>query len=318
MVVVALQRADSRRPRESWQSIVSNLFGMSETRLRDDNAFRGDVLRSRIGDLDFTTVACSSEFVERAARHIRQDNRDVVVLVNVKRGDLHLRQGKSECRLSSGTSLLYAPNRPFTWEHANSTEVQNVAMPRELLAAAVPQLDRHLLVPYDSRSGMWRVAKDFVGSLTGQMRRIPDNATGTYARQLIDLIAIAVEADTSELEVGNSSVRTATLRRCVGYVRQHLHDPQLAPAQIASAAGISVRYLHRIFSEAGTSVGEVVRLERLKLCHSQLADPINLKFRIAEIAYRAGFRSQAHFAHAFRTNYGISPSDRRKQALPPS
>ncbi|MFO5197532.1 hypothetical protein RCL06_24365, partial [Salmonella enterica subsp. enterica serovar Typhimurium] len=61
MVAVALRIADSRQPRASWQSIVSSLFGMSEARLRDESSFRGDALHSRIGDLDLTTVACSSE-----------------------------------------------------------------------------------------------------------------------------------------------------------------------------------------------------------------------------------------------------------------
>ncbi|MBN9085151.1 MAG: hypothetical protein BGP06_19795 [Rhizobiales bacterium 65-9] len=313
MVAVTLQRADNRQPRESWQGIVSNLFGLSEARLRDEFDFRGEAAHSRIGDLDLTTIACSSEYVERSARHINEDNREIVVLVNVRRGELHLRQGKVAHCLAAGTSLLYAPNAPFFWEHEQSTEVQNVAVPRRLLAAAVPQLDKHFLIPRNNHTGMWRVAADFVGSLSNEMLRIPDAAAGTYARQLIDLIAIAIEADSNELHIENSSVRSATLRRCIGHIRQHLHDPLLTPTHIADTVGISLRYLHRIFSDAGASVGEVILAERLKFAYARLADPMHRRLRIAEIAYRAGFRSQAHFAHAFRARYSMSPSDRRKQ-----
>jgi AraC-like DNA-binding protein len=54
-----------------------------------------------------------------------------------------------------------------------------------------------------------------------------------------------------------------------------------------------------------------MRLETSKLA---LADPQMASIQIREIARRVGFRSQAHFAAAFKSRYGISASEWRKTA----
>jgi AraC-like DNA-binding protein len=70
---------------------------------------------------------------------------------------------------------------------------------------------------------------------------------------------------------------------------------------------VSLRYLHAVFRSFGTSIGETILDRRLALCHSRLvADP---HLRIGEVAYRAGFKSHAHFSTTFKARYGASPRD---------
>ena len=70
-----------------------------------------------------------------------------------------------------------------------------------------------------------------------------------------------------------------------------------------------------MFREGNQTVGDSIREVRLAACHAMLADPGKAHLSIAEIAYRAGFRAQAHFANAFKKRYGMAAGEWRRQAL---
>jgi AraC-like DNA-binding protein len=70
-----------------------------------------------------------------------------------------------------------------------------------------------------------------------------------------------------------------------------------------------------VFEESGESVCEFLRSTRLEASKAELADPQKASTQIREIARRVGFRSQAHFAAAFKSRYGVSATEWRKTAI---
>ena len=80
----------------------------------------------------------------------------------------------------------------------------------------------------------------------------------------------------------------------------------LSPAMIAQKHHISLRYLHLIFSEQGTTVGTWLRSRRLAKCRGELANLRNDR-SVTEIAMNWGFSDVAHFSRSFRSAYGVSP-----------
>jgi AraC family transcriptional activator of tynA and feaB len=97
------------------------------------------------------------------------------------------------------------------------------------------------------------------------------------------------------------------------YINQHLTETTLCPAEIASMAGISVRHLHRLFSGRGMTVTDWIRVQRLKHCWQELADPRTRRKSITDIALYWGFNDSAHFSHSFKKQFGISPRNARRQ-----
>jgi AraC-like DNA-binding protein len=130
-------------------------------------------------------------------------------------------------------------------------------------------------------------------------------------RQLVDLIGLAVSEDPRTLTSGQSSVRMAHLTRIEALVRRRLSDPSLGVGAVAAEAGISPRYLHALFRDAGQPFGHWVRTQRLEAARAALADPGNRQ-SIAAIAYGCGFSDQAQFSRSFRDAYGCSPRDYRR------
>jgi len=91
------------------------------------------------------------------------------------------------------------------------------------------------------------------------------------------------------------------------YIETHLPEVDLSPARIATAMGISVRHVHRVFSSKGCSVADWIRERRLRQCHSDLSDPHLRQKSITEIAFFWGFNDSAHFSRSFKQQYGICP-----------
>ncbi|TDD84049.1 AraC family transcriptional regulator [Actinomadura darangshiensis] len=107
--------------------------------------------------------------------------------------------------------------------------------------------------------------------------------------------------------------RGALMAQIYAFMRKNLGDPHLTPGVIAEAHYISLRYLHKLFQQEGQTVAGWVRERRLELCRRDLADPGLTALSISAIACRWGYRNPAHFSQAFRSAYGLSPRQFRRQ-----
>ena len=97
--------------------------------------------------------------------------------------------------------------------------------------------------------------------------------------------------------------------RICGVIKDGLPDPDFGPAKVASEAGISLRYVHKLFTERSTTCSEFIYSHRLDhaahLLHRRVLADIGQP--LSEIAYACGFRDYAHFARRFQRRFGYSP-----------
>jgi AraC-like DNA-binding protein len=100
----------------------------------------------------------------------------------------------------------------------------------------------------------------------------------------------------------------------LAYMRRHLTEPDLSAARIAAANNVSVRYLYKILSGAGITLGEWMRGQRLAGCHRDLARPSLRSTTVSSIASGWGFMDATHFSRVFRQAYGMSPREWRTRA----
>jgi AraC-like DNA-binding protein len=113
-----------------------------------------------------------------------------------------------------------------------------------------------------------------------------------------------------------SASRTLELTtRITNYIESHLTESTLSPVVIAAALGISVRHVHRVFSNHGSTVADWIRTQRLKHCRTDLCDPRLQGKSITEIAFYWGFNDSAHFSHAFKKEYRICPRTFRSRVV---
>ncbi|MDX3229193.1 helix-turn-helix domain-containing protein [Streptomyces sp. ME19-01-6] len=107
------------------------------------------------------------------------------------------------------------------------------------------------------------------------------------------------------------SRRHALFLRASAFVRERAGEPDLSPAAIAAAHGISPRYLHRVFQQHGTTVSGYVKRLRLDRCRRDLADPGLGHLPVHAVGARWGFPRAAEFSRAFRADTGMPPGEYR-------
>lgn len=112
---------------------------------------------------------------------------------------------------------------------------------------------------------------------------------------------------------GISALRTSHLLAARAHIDQHLHRHSLDASEVASASGVSLRHLNRLLQAEGHSVTELILVRRLERAAMELRQTALERYSIAEIAYRCGFASQAHFARRFRSHHGMTPTQMRAQ-----
>lgn len=105
--------------------------------------------------------------------------------------------------------------------------------------------------------------------------------------------------------------RSATRHLASFLMRRSLHRPDLSPAMVASALGISLRQLHIVFESRGVSVSRTLTSMRVAEACRRLADDQDRT--VTDIGYACGFDSLATFYRAFTRLEGMPPGEYRRQ-----
>jgi AraC family transcriptional regulator, positive regulator of tynA and feaB len=111
-------------------------------------------------------------------------------------------------------------------------------------------------------------------------------------------------------EAAAVSVHTDRLfARVCSIVRARFADPDIGPCEVAAEAGISLRYLQKLFTARGSTCGRYLSWVRLDHAARLLECRASLKTGqpLSVIACACGFRDYTHFARGFRRRFGRAP-----------
>ena len=293
--------AASSDARRAWHDFIDEKFGLSSVSIGDEAIFAGDIRCSSLGFLTLAQIKATHELGERSRAQVSRAQNGHFVIVLLRAGRLKITQAGRECVLEPNMFTLFDCNGPYTFHHVEPTEVLDAIVPAGAMRARLREPEAYVALPRSADSGLGRVMADMFQSLAREAPFIPDQAADDCARKVADMMGVLFDSDgEAGLPIGESAVRSAIYRRCTVFIENNLDDPHLDPAKIAAAAGISLRYLHKIFQRSGESVGDYVRRVRLARSYDDLADRRNRHVKIKEIAFRCGFKNPTHFSDAFR------------------
>ena len=106
------------------------------------------------------------------------------------------------------------------------------------------------------------------------------------------------------------SMEEKFLMRVKGVVDKHLDDEHFSVEELSKEVGMSRAQLHRkLIALTGVSASRFVRNYRLEHAYQLLQNKVGT---VSEIAYRVGYSSPAYFTKCFTEDYGISPSQVKK------
>ncbi|MFE3883335.1 helix-turn-helix domain-containing protein [Streptomyces lydicus] len=252
----------------------------------------------------------------RTPRLIRESDPEGLHLTLPLKGTLYVSTGRNEASHGPYSLNVLDTSHPFEVRSVGGSDGLHRGVGLEVPAALLPVPGRQR----DRLAGLRLSAGEGFGALLAQL--LTQLANGTHAYQpadgprlgsvVVDLLSalFAHALDATTLLPPETHRQTLVLR-IRAFIQRHLHDPQLTPPAIAAAHHISLSYLHRLFQHEEDTVAAWIRRQRLDHARRDLADPAQRTTPVHAIAARWGFPRAADFTRAFRTAYGMPPSDYR-------
>ena len=299
---------------DAWSSMLNQAYGRWEM----DKPVRPDFFSSvkHYDDSMLKVIECTCDpcGATRTRASIRADGLETLTIQAVLEGREYINFNGEDILLKPGDLLVWDSTRPMTFEVQDRLHKISIMMPLPRFQSWLPRSWFSIRHSLDGQSNSGQLLTDHVKSLRQSV--FDGGCKDTYA--LIDAtIGVLVNALDPGTADDPKPLRVTQLRHIKEYIKANIRNPDLSPAMIAKAGGMSSRYLHWLFNADADddTVKQYIFRQRLDLCARDLSNPHMRNRKISDIAFYWGFQDTAHFNKRFKQLYNLSPGAFREKAL---
>jgi AraC family transcriptional regulator, positive regulator of tynA and feaB len=294
---------------EDWRDALRPQWGWYNPEAIEHKAFAGRARARSVCGFVGIDISCNAPRVERTQRDVRLDDMEHYYAVFQVAGKSTIIQNNQTVNLAVGDATLIDSAQPVTYFNDDGYgQFFSLQLPRRSLVS-------HL--GFEPQYGSYGGGKTRAGRL------------------LFRLVLDAVEDENSGSELGNAYMPLAVydllgaqfapsdsmpiysekvFRRVCNIIKDRFSDPELGPKEVAAEAGISLRYLQKLFTARNSTCNQFIHSLRLdhaaRLLHRR--DLRHTKQPISEIAYASGYGDYTNFARKFRRRFGLAPAAHAK------
>ena len=291
-----------------WRDFVCDTFVELDCKSASREAFRGRITTCKADELRYSRVSSTRQHVIRDKRRISASDADCFLLSLQLSGRGMLRQGGREALINAGEFALYDVTRPYDLMFEDPFDQLVVRLPRAAVKDRLVNAEDLTAIAVSADCAQAQVARALLVQLADHLPALDLFMARKLHANALDLIAGAVsrqQGAAGDSPLGHS--QRLLMQRILSFIDGNLHEPDLRSEQIASAHGISERYLRKLFESRDCGVSEWILRRRLENARSDLAAPTKAHLAVATIAYEWGFKDASHFSRAFKAQFGRSP-----------
>ena len=293
---------------EGWRDLLCSMAGRYNPEGIEPKAFAGWGRHVSVCGFTALDIGSNAPRVERTYRDVRLDGVDHYFAFFPVAGQPTMNHNDQAVRLAVGDVALVDATRPVRFVADNSGEPWNTVsliLPRQSLVS-------HL--GFEPQGGICRRGGTPAGRLLLELIRNSAGGDGSalspadsYMQLAVYDLVGALFAPSDPWPVSRHTEKLFT--RICGLIKDRLVDPDFGPADVAAEAGISLRYVQKLFTERGSTCSEFIYSRRLEHAARLLQRRALLGTGqpLSEIAYACGFRDYTHFARRFRHRFGYAP-----------
>ncbi|AZS46530.1 MULTISPECIES: AraC-like ligand-binding domain-containing protein [Microbacterium] len=293
-----------------FRAAVSESFVPLQVSTAGPDHFRGVIRGASVDEVHVTEVRATSHVVERTPELIARSDRSYFKLSLMLAGTGLLIQDDREAVLQAGDLAVYDTDRPYSLVFDEGFRTMVVMFPKHLISLPPDVVGQLTAVRISGQEGLGGMVVPYLTQLAGNLDQLAGTTGARLAHSALDLVSTVFTRELG-LDGVSADPHRALVQRIRSYIDRNLASTDLGPATIASAHFISTRHLHGLFQEQGVTVSTWIRTRRLEQCRRDLLDPMLADRPVAAIAARWGFVDAAHFSRAFKSAFGISPSEYR-------
>jgi AraC-like DNA-binding protein len=287
---------------QCWSDALTDLCGQFDIDPLKASSLEAKVNYTTVSRLKLCHIEVSQHRIAQTVSRARSSEHPYVKIHFQTEGTSYFEQEGRRIELKPGDCLAYDVACPHTIISPALTRHDVVIVPKELLQERGFHVQRMSACKLSARAGTGRISHDFVHAAFEEAAKLSPNNAVVVADSLIDLLLLPLREDRGGPE--------AMYIRAQAGIREHLRDPELCSDQISAALGCTKRYLHMLFSDRGTTVGDYIWHARLQNCRHELETRAGKT--VTDVAFSWGFSSSSHFSRVFRKYFGIVPSSIHK------
>lgn len=298
--------AQARAPErlDYWVGAICEAFLEMDCSSRAADCFDGRLTHLPLQRLAVNQVRASTQDVYRTPAGIARSRTQPFYLITQTEHAWHVRQGGHTLHLRPGDAVLVDAAQPYELHFPHSVGCLSVQMPRSWVGEWLRTVDtRPARVAH--RDQGWGT---MLSTLCIQLGREPalalQMAPDWLESQFGSLLGAALEPSVRD----HAAPKQPDLhRRALACMRERLNQPGWRVADLAADLGVSLRTLHRAFTDAGETVAGRWRQLRMEHAQALLSQPRLADLPMSEIGLRCGYTDASHFARDFQRAFGQTP-----------
>jgi AraC family transcriptional activator of tynA and feaB len=290
---------------EEWRTLLRSMCGRYNPEAIEPKAFTGWARRRSVYGFVAMDLSCNAHRVVRTQRDVRLDGLDHYYAVFQVAGGSTLIQNDQAVNLAVGDAALVDSARPVTYVSDSSYGHFALQLPRRSLVS-------HL--GFDPQPGLLRRGRTAAERVLFDLVRDADSDDASPVSRAESYLHLAVYDLIGALFAPSDSMPVSLhaeklFRRVCSIIKDRFADPDLGPCEVAAEAGISLRYLQKLFATQNSTCSHFIHSVRLdhaaRLLHRRKS--LGTSQPLSEIAYACGFGDYTNFARRFRRRFGHTP-----------
>jgi AraC-like DNA-binding protein len=298
-----------------WQDGMTGSLGYRDIHALSDGPIRATAQRSWLGRMLLVRMMATAQEIQRTRHHVTRDGIEYVQVAVVGEGVGRLEQDGRQVELYPGDCVLYETSRPFTWSFAGDWDVSLFGFPSASVPLPQPRRPQLTARRLEGRAALTGVTSRFLLDMARNIDALPTELAEPMTVTARDLVLTLLADRLGATSAGGGPAQRTLMLRINDYIERQHRDAALGPTEIAAAANISTRYLHKLFEGEHETVALYLRRLRLQHARDELLDPRLAHRSVAAIAHGCGFGDISGFNRAFRHAYGMTPKGMRAAAL---
>ncbi len=296
-----------------WRESISCIFEVEARPDIRDSGFNAEIDANMFGPLMLARTQTLKQRWTRSPSIMARDGMDHYMIQFYERGQMLWDTTKGSFSVPENGLVIFDLAQEVVVETNNFANL-SLIVPREMLADQLKAADDQNLRILHNAEPMVPLLRDYLSSL----KRLAPRITGEQALQIapatVGLVAACLNAavgDEPSQQLGAGLVRLTAMRK---FIEANLSEPELSAEWICSREWVSRTKLYELF-EAYGGVAAYVRERRMRRALLSLANHRMRHRPIYDIALASGYTSDTAFSRAFRSKYGVSPRDVRKDGV---
>ncbi len=297
---------------EAWRNLVSAVF---EPVLPDDHArhdLRAEVSSVHFGQVLLVNAKAEAQHFRRTRRLIATEGLDHYLIQVYRDGICDGTYGDVQNTVHPGDVKIIDLAQPF---HTFNTDFDNTTLtiPRAALAPLLDRPDSLHGTVLPGASPLGSVLGAHIQALSAAGPNLTPREGAILAAGSVRLVAACLGANPRSRDETQAYKAAAMGQAVRDFIDENIGSPLLGPDLLARHFSLSRAGLYRLFTDDG-GVAAYIQTRRLRQCFLAITDPAQAHRRYGDIAHANGFSSDAHFSHAFRRAFGMTPGEARNEA----